>query len=195
MKKNKLILVQIISICLLFILLFSCKKTEQRSDLATLRETGNTKSYPAVQMDSIQAINAITKQKVQEIFDLSLLYLGGKRNTSIDSVIYKQMQNYFYKPDSLTFKPLFSELESKRVKTAKIKNLETFKSIVKKDTLDYAKFNVEYFDQSNRSLGSVERNAQYILVLPKKENKEFKFYLLNFYQDPVKDSTSTGVTK
>lgn len=193
MKKNRILLLSVVS---LFLVLFSCKKTEPiTNDLNTLRETGNTKGYPTIQMDSMQAINAITKQKVQEVFDLSLLYLGGNKNTSIDSTIYKQVQNYFYKPDSLTFQNLFNELEAKNVKTAKVHNLTVFKSIIKKDTLDYAKFNVEYFDKGNKSLGSVERNAQYILVLPKKESKEFKFYLLNFYQQPVKDSTSQEVTR
>lgn len=171
------------------------KKTEV-SDLDKLRNSNNAKSYPAVQMDSMQAINTITKQKVQELLDLSTLYLSGNRNTEIDTVIYSQMESYFHKPDSLTFKRLIKELDSMKVKSVKVNNLNVYKEFYKKDTLDYAKFNVEYFDGKNKSLGSFEKNAQYILLSTSKLKKEFKFYFLDFYSKPIKnDSTSVGVTK
>ncbi|MDC8106392.1 MULTISPECIES: hypothetical protein [Chryseobacterium] len=186
-------------IALLLITAFiSCNnKKSEVSDLDKLRNSNNTKTYPAVQMDSMQAINSITKQKVQELLDLSTLYLSGKRNTEIDTVIYSQMESYFHKPDSLTFKNLFRELDSLKVKSVKVNNLEVHKDFYKKDTLDYAKFNVEYFDDKNRSLGTFEKNAQYTLMSkPIKFKKEFKFYFLKFYSSPVKkDSTSVGVTK
>ncbi|MBT2621963.1 MULTISPECIES: hypothetical protein [Chryseobacterium] len=176
----------------------SCNnKKKEVSDLDKLRNSTNTKSYPAVQMDSMQAINSITKQKVQELLDLSTLYLSGKRNTEIDTVIFSQMESYFHKPDSLTFRKLFKELDSLKVKTVKVNNLQVHKDYYKKDTLDYAKFNVEYFDDKNRSLGTFEKNAQYTLISkPIKFKKEFKFYFLNFYSPPArKDSTSVGLTK
>ncbi|MEN4759309.1 MULTISPECIES: hypothetical protein [unclassified Chryseobacterium] len=187
---------------LLFAILLFClaacnkKTTAEVSDLDKLRTSNNRSSYPAVQMDSAQAINFITKQKVQELLDLSTLYLSGNGDTEIDTVIYSQMKSYFHKPDSTTFKKLFKELDSLKVKTAKVNNLEVYKDYYKKDTLDLAKFNVEYFDDKNRSLGSFEKNAQYTLVsAPVKFKKEFKFYFLNFYSKPKKDTTSVGVTK
>ena len=74
---------------LLFAMIFSCnKKTEEISDLDKLRNSTNKKSYPAIQMDSVQAINAITIQKVQDVFDLSTLYVSGNRDTEIDFSIY-----------------------------------------------------------------------------------------------------------
>ncbi|CAI8829845.1 hypothetical protein [Chryseobacterium sp. IT-36CA2] len=181
----------------LLTLFIACNnKTSEVSDLDKLRNSNNEKSYPAVQMDSMQAINSITKQKVQELLDLSTLYLSGNRNTEIDTVIYSQMESYFHKPDSLTFKTLIKELDSMKAKTAKVSNLNVYKEFYKKDTLDYAKFNVEYFDNKNKSLGSFEKNAQYILLSTSKLKKEFKFYFLDFYSKPLKkDSTSVGVTK
>ncbi|KFF08329.1 hypothetical protein [Chryseobacterium luteum] len=181
----------------LFLAFISCnnKKTEV-SDLDKLRNSTNIKSYPAVQMDSMQAINSITKQKVQELLDLSTLYLSGNRNTEIDTLIYSQMESYFHKPDSTTFKKLFHELDSLKVKSVKVNNLNVYKEFYKKDTLDYAKFNLEYFDSKNKSLGTFEKNAQYILLSTPMIKKEFKFYFLDFYSDPLKkDSTSVGVTK
>ncbi|SFN49291.1 hypothetical protein SAMN05421594_2971 [Chryseobacterium oleae] len=181
----------------LFIAFVSCnnKKTEV-SDLDKLRNSTNIKSYPAVQMDSMQAINSITKQKVQELLDLSTLYLSGNRNTEIDTVIYSQMESYFHKPDSVTFKKLLRELDSLKVKSVKVNSLNVYKEFYKKDTLDYAKFNLEYFDAKNKSLGTFEKNAQYILLSTPMIKKEFKFYFLDFYSTPLKkDSTSVGVTK
>ncbi len=83
-------------------------------------------------MDSMQAINSITKQKVQELLDLSTLYLSGNRNTEIDTVIYSQMESYFHKPDSLTFKRLFKELDSMKVRSVKVNNLNVYKEFYKK---------------------------------------------------------------
>ncbi|KFF21338.1 hypothetical protein [Chryseobacterium sp. JM1] len=181
----------------LFLAFVSCnnKKTEV-SDLDKLRNSTNVKSYPAVQMDSMQAINSITKQKVQELLDLSTLYLSGNRNTEIDTVIFSQMESYFHKPDSVTFKKLLRELDSLKVKSVKVNSLNVYKEFYKKDTLDYAKFNLEYFDAKNKSLGTFEKNAQYILLSTPMIKKEFKFYFLDFYSTPLKkDSTSVGVTK
>lgn len=178
----------------LLIVFVACnnKNNPEVSDLDKLRNSNN----PAVQMDSMQAINSITKQKVQELLDLSSLYLSGKRNTEIDTVIYSQMEGYFHKPDSMTFKNLFREMDSLKAKSVKVNKLEVYKDYYKKDTLDFAKFNVEYFDGKNKSLGSFEKNAQYILMSTPKVDKEFKFYFLDFYSKPLKkDSTSVGVTK
>ncbi len=97
-----------------------------------MRNTTNATSYPVAKMDSAQAINAITKQKVQEVMDLSILYLSGSRNTDIDSTIHTQLLKYFVTPDTLKLKPLFKELESLRVKTVKVQNLEIKKKIVKR---------------------------------------------------------------
>ncbi|MEG0761408.1 MAG: hypothetical protein RR411_07985, partial [Chryseobacterium sp.] len=99
--------------------------------------------------------------------------------------------------DSLTFKQLFKELDSLKVKSVKVNHLKVYKEINTKDTLDFAKFNVEYFDSSNNSIGSFEKNAQFTLISkPVKFKKEFKFYFVNFYQPlSKKDSTSVGATK
>jgi hypothetical protein len=173
----------------------SCVKKEDSavSDLEKLRNTNNQ----TVQMDSTQAINAITLQKVQDVLDLSTLYLSGEKNTEIDTAIYSKIEKYFQKPDSTTFKVLFKELESLQVKKLKVNNINIYQEIQNNDTIDLAKFNVEYFDGKNKSIGTFEKNAQYTLVSkPEKTNKEFKFYFVNFYQQPSKkDSTSAGVTK
>jgi len=82
------------------------------------------------------------------------------------------------------------------VKKAMVNNINVYKEINNNDTLNLAKFNVEYFDSKNQSIGVFEKNAQYTLVSKEIQfKKEFKFYFTNFYFSPKKDSTAVGVTK
>lgn len=184
------------STILIGIIMISCIKKEDSagpSDLEKLRNTNNI----TVKMDSAQAINSITMQKVQDVLDLSTLYLSGQKNTEIDTAIYSKIEKYFQKSDSTTFKDLFKELESLNVKKVKVSNINVFQKIKEKDTLHFAKFNVEYTGEKNKKIGNFERNAQYTLVSkPDQKSKEFKFYFVKFYSDEQeKDSTSSGVTK
>lgn len=192
-KKNNFIIIAIS----LAMILFSCKKENNEiSDLQKVRNNNNQKSYPATKMDSAQAISFITKQKIQELFDLSTLYTSGRRDTEIDSVIYSQMKSYFAEKDSNELKPILSQLDSFKVKVARVGNITVKKEIKGKDTLDFAQFEVEYFDDKDQLIRKFEKNAQYILKLsPVKFKKEFKFYFVDFDVKAQKDSISVGVTK
>ena len=192
-SQNKIILILIS----LLLITFSCKKENaQQSDLQIVRNNNNKISYPVTKMDSAQAITSITKQKIQELLDLSTLYTAGNRDTEIDSVIYAQMKSYFEEKDSSKINPLLLQLDSLKVQTAKVGNISVSKEIRGNDTLDLAKFYVEYFDFKNKSIGTFEKNAQYVLKpSPVKFVKEFKFYFVDFDSKPKKDSTSVGVTK
>ena len=193
MKKNSLLLI----LFSFLLILASCKKeTNEMSDLQKVRNNNNKKSYPVTKMDSAQAISFITKQKIQELLDLSTLYTSGNRDTEIDSVIYAQMKSYFIEKDSEKLAPILKQLDSFKVKTAKVGNIAVTKEIKGNDTLDFAKFSVEYFDRKDKAIGVFEKNAQYMLKLsPVKFKKEFKFYFVDFDVMPPKDSTSVGVTK
>ncbi len=183
-------------ISFLLLLFYSCQKEKSGiSDLEKIRQNTNKKTYPAAQMDSAQAISSITKQKIQELLDLSTLYTSGNKDTEIDSVIYAQMKNYFAENETDQLSPLLKQLDSFKVKTAKVGNLNITKEVRLKDTLDFAQFDVEYYDNQDRLIGKYQKNAQYILKpSPVKFKKEFKFYFITF-DSPVKDSTAVGVTK
>lgn len=193
MRRNSFLLVLL---SFLF-LIVSCKKeSSELSDLEKVRKNNNRLSYPVTKMDSAQAISYITKQKIQELLDLSTLYTAGNRDTEIDSVIYAQMRSYFAEGDSNKLKPILKQLDSLKVKAVKVGNIAVSKEIKGNDTLDFAKFNVEYFDGKDRLIGNFQKNAQYMLKLsPVKFKKEFKFYFVEFDVKPPKDSTSVGVTK
>ncbi|MDQ0477008.1 MULTISPECIES: hypothetical protein [Chryseobacterium] len=194
MKNQNKIVLLLIS---LLLITFSCnKENTQISDLEIVRNNNNKKSYPVTKMDSAQAITFITKQKIQELLDLSTLYTAGNRDTEIDSVIYAQMKSYFVDPNSNRLKPLLQQLDSLKVQTAKVGDISVTKEIRGNDTLDLAKFYVEYFDFKNRLIGSFEKSAHYVLEpSPIKFKKEFKFYFVDFDSKVPKDSISVGVTK
>lgn len=191
MKTNKFIFLFLIGV-----LFYSCKNKEENLSLEQVKYNNNKTSYPTNKMDSAQAINKITKQKVREVLELSILYNSGNKDTEIDDTLYNQILGYFHKPDSTTLKNLISELDTLKVANAKINSFEVKESYFKKDTLNFAKFNVEYFDKNKNSLGKYDREAQYIMV-PKEIQfkKEFKFFFLNFYNKPLNDSISSGVIK
>lgn len=193
MKKNRFIL----GLFVLAFFAFSCNNEKaEPSDLEKIRNNTNKVSYPVNQMDSAQAISFITKQKIQELLDLSTLYTSGNRDTEIDSVIYAQMQRYFAEEDSSKLSPLLAELDSLNVASAKVGNISVEKHVVGADTLDFAKFDVEYFDDRKRAIGIFAKNAEYMLKpSPVKFKKEFKFYFVNFGVPLPKDSISVGVTK
>lgn len=191
MKKNSILFVLSVFLCL-----FSCskKETEEISDLEKIKHN-NKKSYPSAKMDSTQAINSITKQKVQELLDLSTIYASGNKNTDVDSLIYNQIESYFLKPDSNKIKPLISELDSLKVRNIKVKSLNISQQIKGEDTLDIADFTLEYLGKNKNSIGFFDKKASYILKKsPVKFVKEFKFYFIDF-DLKEKDSISSGVTK
>lgn len=175
--------------------LISCQKKEDNiSDLDKLRKSNNYKSYSVSKIDSSEVIKQITQQKVQEVLDLSTLYIDGNKNTKIDSTIYSELLKYFEKQDSVIISPLFKELDSLKVKTAKVKDLEIIQNDKSNENL--TKFNIEYFGENNKSLGTFERNAHYILKTnPQLFKKEFKFFFLDFYPHLEKEKISEGVTK
>lgn len=180
----------------LILLFFSCKKQETNDlSLEQVKYNTNRTTYSSSKTDSVEVINKITKQKVREVLELSTLYNSGNKDTEIDTTLYNQILSYFYKPDSITLKNLFSELDSLKVNNVKINSFAVKEKYFKKDTLNFAKFNIEYFDKKNNSLGTFDREAQYILIPAEiKFKKEFKFYFLNFYNKPLNDSILSSPT-
>lgn len=184
----------IFSILIWILTLYSCNKPKQEevSDLEKIKYNNKT-SYPSTKMDSLQAINSITKQKIQELLDLSAIYASGSKNTGVDSLIYEQINSYFIAPDSGKISPLIAELDSLKVKNIRVKSLNIDKKIEEQDTLDIAYFTIEYFDKKKEIIGSYDKKASYVLKKsPVKFMKEFKFYFIDF---DVKEIKSSGVTK
>lgn len=195
MRCNRLIN-RILPLILLLLLFLSCKKTEEVSDLQKIRNNKNVKGYSVTKMDSTQAIESITRQKAQELLDLSALYNSGNGDTEIDSVIYAQMGGYFVAPDSIKINALLKPMDSLDATSAKVNNLKVAKNISGKDTVDYATFDIEYFNRYKKSVANASKAVSFTLKLnPVQFKKEFRFYFLDFNYKLPKDSTSAGVTR
>lgn len=195
MKKQNKLYWWILSLSMIIVGLISCNKKYEgeENSLETIRNANNRVTYKKSSLDSLQAINLITSQKVQDLLDLSTLYTSGNKDTEIDSVIYTQMQAHFMTKDSNNLKPLLKEMDSLKVRFAKVNNLTTSKAVIEKDTLDFANFDVEYYDKKRTYITTVNRKAQYFLkASPVKFQKEFKFYFANFYK---KETDSIKTTK
>ena len=189
MKINKNL---IFSFFIIIIAILACKK--ENTELPDIDKIKNGNNAP-VKLDSTQALTGITKQKLQELYDISALYSSGNKNTAIDSLNYEQIQGYFVKKDSANVMGLLKELDSLKVKLVKVKNLSIKTEINGKDTLDYANYTVEYKDRDQRMIGEFNKKSQYkLLKSPVNFKKEFKFYFVEIDVKP-KDSTSVGVTK
>jgi len=185
----------ILSLITITVAIISCNKKYEGSEdsIEVIRNANNNGTYSKTKLDSLQAINLITTQKVQDLLDLSALYTSGNKDTEIDSVIYTQMQAHFLSKDSSNLVPLLKEMDSLKVKFAKVSKLTTSKTVKENDTLDFATFDVEYYDNKRTFITSVNRKAQYTLkASPVKFQKEFKFYFTNFYK---KDSDTIKTTK
>ncbi|EKB60700.1 hypothetical protein [Bergeyella zoohelcum] len=182
---------------IVFIMMISCsQKNKEVLSLDDVRNNTNSSSYPSTKMDSVQAINSITKQKVREVLELSILYQNSNKNSEIDEAVHRQALGYFYKPDSLTLSYLLEDLDTLQVKNANIQDFTVEKRVFKKDTLNFATFSVEYFNKNNQSIGVYEREAQYILLPAEIQfKKEFKFFFLNFYHPILKEKTEEGIIK
>lgn len=193
-KRNKLSY-WILSITIITATIISCNKKYEgdENSIEVIRNANNNGTYSKTKLDSLQAINLITTQKVQDLLDLSALYTSGNKDTEIDSVIYTQMQAHFLSKDSSNLTPLLKEMDSLKVKFAKVSKLTTSKTVKEKDTLDFANFDVEYYDNKRTYLTTVKRKAQFTLkASPVKFQKEFKFYFTNFYK---KDYDTIKTTK
>lgn len=195
MKKRNKLSYWILSITIITATIISCNKKYEgdENSIEVIRNANNNRTYSKTKLDSLQAINLITTQKVQDLLDLSALYTSGNKDTEIDSVIYTQMQAHFLSKDSSNLTPLLKEMDSLKVKFAKVSKLTTSKTVKEKDTLDFANFDVEYYDNKRTYLTTVNRKAQFTLkASPVKFQKEFKFYFTNFYK---KDYDTIKTTK
>jgi len=195
MKKQNKIYYLILSLTIITATVISCNKKYEgdENSIEVIRNANNNGTYSKTKLDSLQAINLITTQKVQDLLDLSALYTSGNKDTEIDSVIYTQMMAHFLTKDSSNLIPLLKEMDSLKVKFAKVSKLSTSKTIQENDTLDFANFDVEYYDNKRTYITSVNRKAQYTLkASPVKFQKEFKFYFTNFFK---KDSDTIKTTK
>lgn len=144
-------------------------------------------------LDSLEFVETISKQKLQEIYDLGSLYF----NTSpqkIDTLLEKQIRSYFYNNDSEAFNYLKKELIDNHVfytKLQEIKMLE--RDSLLPDTIGSVNYKINFYNKDKKFIKTAENSMHYILKKnPEKLKSEFKYYIESFGE---KDTIRSGVIK
>ncbi|MDK7375381.1 hypothetical protein QP519_07470 [Weeksella virosa] len=146
-------------------------------------------------MDSTQAIDFISKQKLREFYELSTLAVN-TQDSVLSHMLWSQLKSYFSPKDTVEIMHVLEDLRSKNVKFTSINSLHSNPlDSIYSDTLKRIHYTVNYFAADKKLIESNERIS--ILVLkkdPQKFVKEFKFYFKTLNDFPPKDSISVDDT-
>ena len=171
--KNKILII----LFLILIIYNSCKNELSTKDYK--RQIIIHHNNSSVSLKSIDAIKIISSQKIQELYDLGLLYVYNNKDKELDSIIYNHIDNYFIKQDSSKINLLLNEIKKSKSNIIKVKQNKIFlKKSILNDSIFYAKFLVKFYNKKKYYIHSKNKYVEY--MIKKDSNKKFKFYFLNF---------------
>lgn len=168
-----------ILLCLILVAV-ACKKEQTfdgEHDPEVIKNYKN-ESAPVSKMDSIASINFITKQKLLEVYELSLLYASKQNDSILRDLLHSQLASYFIDSDSLNIPKMLKEIDSLQAKFIQIKHLEDVESdSVTDESVRTINYWVKYYSADKKLIDSLEKTAEFILKKePKKFKHEFTFY-------------------
>lgn len=174
-------------ICLIFVAI-ACKKEQffgGEHDPEVIKNYRN-ESTPVSRMDSIASINFITKQKLLEVYELSLLYASKRHDSILGDLLHSQLAGYFLETDSVNIPKMMKEIDSLQARFVEIKHLGNIESdSLSGDSIRKINYWVKYYSSDKKLIDSVGRTAEFMLKKqPKTFKHEFTFYFtdLNFVQ-------------
>lgn len=164
--------------CVSILFLMSCKKDVYQGEY----NPEIVKEYNNTSLDSVQTMNLITNQKIQEFYDLGLLYLYNNKDKELDSVLTEQMNNYFVEKDTTQIQELIKEIKTSKSHFIKIQEVVSLsKDSTTNDSLGISQFKVKYYGKDKTYLSEKNKFVKYILKKnPDKFKQEFKFYFVKF---------------
>ncbi len=180
-------------------ILFSCKDEKYHGDYnpETIKGYKNESSTVSSKMDSVEAVDFITKQKLRELFELSAL-ASNSNDTVVDSMLKDQLFTYFPKKDTTEVFALLRDLSSKKVTYTSItKFIILPKDSLTPDSVRQVAYTVNYFNSDKKLIETNNNVGSFVLKKePIQFKREFKFYFtkLNERTDSVqKDSIPSGL--
>lgn len=197
MKINKIYIIPWIVTFLL--LSIACKNEPTfggEHDVEVIKNYRN-ESTKVSKIDSLTSINIITKQKLLEVYELSLLYNNNIKDSILSDLFQSQLNTYFLENDSVSISKITHEMDSLKVKYVEIAQL----SEIQVDTISEigtkkVNYWVKYYGENKKLIDSMEKTADFLLEKqPKKFKHEFTFYFSDINKSPVKDTIPTGVTQ
>ena len=197
-KLINLCLCMVISICIVY----SCKNDTTYNgdyDPDVIKEYRNEASTLNTKMDSVEAINAISKQKLREFYELSAL-ASSNNDSVVQDILVTQLRSYFSKEETPEVDSLLVYLRKKNVQIISIAKFNILQNdSLTADTIKRADYTLNLFNKDKNLIESVNRTSVFVLKQePIKFKREFKFYFktLNFINDSVqKENISSGVTQ
>ncbi|MFA7686602.1 MAG: hypothetical protein WCY25_01925 [Moheibacter sp.] len=188
-----------VAACMVF-LFCACKKEAffgGEHDPEVIKNYRN-QSASVSKMDSVASVNFITKQKLLEVYELSVLNYSNQNDSILGEVLHSQLAGYFLETDTVNIPKLMSEIDSLKARFVEIRHSDG----VENDTLtenSLMKINywVKYYSANKKLIDSLPKTAEFILKKePKKFKHEFTFYFtdLNLPQTP-KDTIESPVTQ
>ena len=199
-------IIKLINLCLCMIIsisiVYSCKNdTTYNGDYNpdVIKEYRNESSTLNTKMDSVEAINAISKQKLREFYELSAL-ASSNNDSVMQDILVTQLRSYFSKDETPEIDSLLVYLRNKNVHIISIAKFNILKndSLIA-DTIKRADYTLNLFNKDKNLIESVNRTSIFVLKQePIKFKREFKFYFktLNFMNDSIqKENIPSGVTQ
>lgn len=187
-----------ILICLIFVAV-ACKKEQFFGGEHDPEVIKNYKNETAsVSMDSIASINFITKQKLLEVYELSLLYSSKQNDSILKDVLHSQLASYFLKTDTISIPLVLKEMDSLQAKFIELRHFKDVESdSLTADSIRKIDYWVRYYSADKKLIDSLQKTAEFILKKePKKFKNEFTFYFTNLnLTKNQKDINSSPVTQ
>ncbi|MBF0597772.1 hypothetical protein [Faecalibacter rhinopitheci] len=197
-KMINLCLCIILSICLIN----SCKNdTTYDGDYnpEVIKGYKNDASTLNTKMDSIEAVNYISKKKLKEFYELSAL-ASSNNDSVLQEHLVAQLRSFFSINQLDEVDTLLVQLKRKNVHFASIAKFNIIPNdSLTPDTIKRADYTLNLFNKNKKLVETVNRTSVFVLKQePIKFKREFKFYFktLNYINDSIQNDTiSSGVIR
>lgn len=182
-------------------ILLSCKDEKYKGDYNpdTIKGYKNEAATVSSKMDSVEAVNFITKQKLRELYELSAL-ASNSNDTVLNSLLKDQLLTYFPKKDTTEIFSLLRDLSSKKVTYTSVTKFKILaKDSITPDSIKKVAYSINYFNEDKKLIESNDRIGVFVLKQePIQFKREFKFYFTSLNESDtiqVNDSIPSGETQ
>jgi len=181
-------------------IIFSCKNdTNYEGDYnpEVIKGYKNESSSVNTKMDSIEAVNFISKQKLREFYELSALASNNK-DSVVQEILITQLKSYFSKDDVAEVDTLLNKLKNRDIHFVSVAKFNIIPNdSLMADTIKKADYTLNLYNKDKKLVKTIDRTSIFVLKQePIKFKREFKFYFqtLNQLKDSIQNDTiSSGV--
>ena len=197
-------IIKLMNLCLCMILsiwiIYSCKQdTTYDGDYnpEVIKGYKNEASTVNTKMDSIEAINFISKQKLREFYELSAL-ASNNNDSVVQEILITQLRSYFSKEEMSEVDTLLSKLKNRNIHFVSVAKFNIIPNdSLTPDTIKKADYTLNLFNKDKKLVKTIDRTSIFVLKQePIQFKREFKFYFqtVNMMKDSIQNDTiSSGV--